>query len=212
MDVKPGGEVCEQGVLFELSVGEAGREAKIDLSRDVIKSADASITIPEIDLELAPGTLGGLFTTVEGLLSQTRDHLTQANPLAFTLGDAGSGGAQKEGGAGGEDDAYAQFITKLTECIEGKRQFRLVLRDPTGNSYVQALDETDEGWGVLGATVTDAARDHDSYVQHGMQVRIKTSLRKSNCSGLAQKPCRQLALLISSRSTCAGRAGSERLG
>ena len=76
-----------------------------------------------------------------------------------------------------------QFITKLTECIEGKRQFRLVLRDPTGNSYVQALDETDEGWGVLGATVTDAARDHDSYVQHGMQVRIKTSLRKSSCAG-----------------------------
>ena len=43
--------------------------------------------------------------------------------------------------------------------------------DPTGNSYVQALDELDQGWGVLGSedTANTAARDHDSYVQHGMQ-------------------------------------------
>ena len=93
VDVKPGGEVCEKGVQFALSLGTE-RDAKVDLSRDVIKSADAGIIIPEIELELAPGTLGGLFTTVEGLLSQTRDHLTSSNPLAFTMGDANTGGAQ----------------------------------------------------------------------------------------------------------------------
>ncbi len=43
--------------------------------------------------------------------------------------------------------------------------------DPTGNSYIQALDELDEGWGVLGSESTSntAARDHESYIQHGMQ-------------------------------------------
>ncbi|KAI3509122.1 hypothetical protein L1887_24148 [Cichorium endivia] len=38
-----------------------------DLSRDVIKSDTTSVTIPEIDLELACGTLGGLVTTMEEL-------------------------------------------------------------------------------------------------------------------------------------------------
>ncbi len=151
VDVKPGGEVCDQGVQFELSVGGEERDAKIDLSRDVIKSADAEIFVPEIELELAPGTLGGLFTTIEGLLSQTRDHLTQSNPLAFTIGDARTGGAQ---GSSEVDDAsdpegsqvraskqleaseaakkfsgaYGEFIEKLNMCIEGRLKFTLILR------------------------------------------------------------------------------------
>lgn len=42
--------------------------------------------------------------------------------------------------------------------------------DPTGNSYLQALDETDDGWGVLGKTTENsAARDHESYIVDGMQ-------------------------------------------
>ena len=36
---------------------------------------------------------------------------------------------------------------------------------------MQALDETDDGWGVLGSenTANTAAREHESYIQHGMQ-------------------------------------------
>jgi len=152
VDVKPGGNTCDKGVQFELALGEEGRDAKIDLSRDVIKSADAEIFVPEIELELASGTLGGLFTTVEGLLSQTRDHLTQSNPLAFTMGDAKTGGAQGGGGeidspniegakpradkqvdpgaaAGKYEGAYGRFIEKLNMCIEGRMKFTLVLRE-----------------------------------------------------------------------------------
>jgi hypothetical protein len=59
--------------------------------------------VPELEFELEAGTLGGLFTTVEGLLSQARDHLTQANPLSLRLGDAHTGGAQPSAAAtGGE--------------------------------------------------------------------------------------------------------------
>jgi zinc finger protein len=43
VDVKPGGEICEHGVEFRLQV----QDARIDLSRDVIKSADAYVCIPE---------------------------------------------------------------------------------------------------------------------------------------------------------------------
>lgn len=34
-----------------------------------MQSDSASVEIPELELELAPGTLGGLVTTVEGLLT-----------------------------------------------------------------------------------------------------------------------------------------------
>jgi C4-type Zn-finger protein len=34
-----------------------------------LQSDSASVEIPELELELAPGTLGGLVTTVEGLLT-----------------------------------------------------------------------------------------------------------------------------------------------
>ncbi len=47
-----------------------------DLRRDVIKSESADVTIPELDLHLGPGTLGGLVTTVEGLLTQSQVHIS----------------------------------------------------------------------------------------------------------------------------------------
>jgi zinc finger protein len=39
-----------------------------DLKRDLFKSETAGISIPELELELAHGTLGGVYTTVEGVL------------------------------------------------------------------------------------------------------------------------------------------------
>jgi zinc finger protein len=38
------------------------------------------LSIPEIDLELNSGTLGGRFTTVEGLLRQVHDELSSKVP------------------------------------------------------------------------------------------------------------------------------------
>ena len=49
VDVKPGGETCDKGVEFTLKIGHNegdGRDRQVDLSRDVIKSADAMV--PEI--------------------------------------------------------------------------------------------------------------------------------------------------------------------
>ena len=46
-----------------------------DLERDVFKSESAILRIPELDLELLAGTLGGVFTTVEGLINQVFRHL-----------------------------------------------------------------------------------------------------------------------------------------
>ena len=64
-EVKGGGAVSELGRRYTLKVAEPA-----DLQRDVLKSETAAISVPEIDLEVTTGTLGGLITTVEGLLTK----------------------------------------------------------------------------------------------------------------------------------------------
>ncbi len=44
--------------------------ASDDWDRLVLKSHAAEISVPEIDLELAAGTLGSSLTTVQGLLTK----------------------------------------------------------------------------------------------------------------------------------------------
>uniref|UniRef100_A0A8R7TP57 Zinc finger ZPR1-type domain-containing protein n=1 Tax=Triticum urartu TaxID=4572 RepID=A0A8R7TP57_TRIUA len=62
-ELKPGGEIPAKGKKTTLIV----RNVK-DLSRDVIKSDSAAVSVPELELELSSGTLGGIVTTVEGLI------------------------------------------------------------------------------------------------------------------------------------------------
>ena len=47
------------------------------------------ICIPELDFEVQSGTLGGRFTTIEGILTQIKDQLKASNPLSS--GDSSSG-------------------------------------------------------------------------------------------------------------------------
>ncbi len=44
--------------------------ASDDWDRLVLKSHAAEVSVPEIDLELAAGTLGSTLTTVQGLLTK----------------------------------------------------------------------------------------------------------------------------------------------
>lgn len=46
-----------------------------DLNRDVLKSDTAAVSIPELEFEMSMGTLGGVFTTVEGLLMKVKGYL-----------------------------------------------------------------------------------------------------------------------------------------
>eukprot|EP01041_Mallomonas_annulata_P012141 gene12141-25479_t len=52
-----------------------------DLKRDVLKSDSSMINIPELDLELQHGSLGGVYTTVEGLLKKIYKNLLENNPF-----------------------------------------------------------------------------------------------------------------------------------
>jgi zinc finger protein len=97
-----------------------------DLNRDILKSETATILIPERELKITRGTLGGRFTTVEGLLDGVKNDLTRANP--FVLGDS-----SKEEFA----DKYKTFLEEMDNLIALKQSFTIVMDDPAANSYVQ---------------------------------------------------------------------------
>ena len=81
VEVKQGGGIPEKGrkVTLKVKNGE-------DLKRDLYKGDNCSINIPEVDLYLVPGSLGGIYTTVDGLISAIHDKLEEANP--FSSGDS----------------------------------------------------------------------------------------------------------------------------
>ena len=98
-EVKSGAAISEKGKRITLKV-----EDREDLSRDILKvrlflrlhdpfcltfacrqSETCGLTIPEIDLALQPGTLGGRFTTVEGILQQVYEELSEK---VCTVGDS----------------------------------------------------------------------------------------------------------------------------
>jgi zinc finger protein len=128
-EVKTGGEVPEKGRKIILKV-----EGPTDLGRDILKSESCALECPELNLSVNPGTLGGRFTTVEGLLTQVRDDLHQQ---IFDVGDAaGTGGDSLESEAKAK---WKAFFDGLGEAIKGERKFTVVLRDPLASSYVQNL-------------------------------------------------------------------------
>lgn len=89
------------------------------------------MSIPEIDLHLQPGTLGGRFTTLEGLLNQVYEELDER---AFARGDA----------AVGEVSEIEVFLEKLKKVRQVLVPYTIILDDPLNNSYIQNLYAPDD--------------------------------------------------------------------
>ena len=133
-EVKTGGEVPEKGRRITLRV-----ENPEDLARDVLKSESAALSCEELGLHVEPGTLGGKFTTVEGLLSQFRKDL---RGQAFGLSDGDDETELARVGDSVETESkrtWDQFFASLTEAIEGRSKFTIVMEDPLASSYVQSF-------------------------------------------------------------------------
>ncbi|RYG49457.1 ZPR1 zinc finger domain-containing protein [archaeon] len=127
VEVKGGGAVPDKGTLTELRYNPDAPTAHADLTRDVIKGDSANVEIPEIDLVLSHGSLGGMYTTVEGLLTAIRDKLVETDPFHAERGDS----------AGGEQyRAFEQFLENLERVRSGSMAFTLRLRDPMANSWI----------------------------------------------------------------------------
>jgi zinc finger protein len=140
-EVKTGGEIPDKGQRITLQVNKVA-----DLSRDILKSETAALMSPELGLEVQPGTLGGRFTTVEGLLTQVRDQL---HGQIFDTGSR-QGGANDSLAAGDSmptdsKQKWDDFFRKLDQAIKAEVDFSIVLEDPLANSYVQSLAEQGDG-------------------------------------------------------------------
>jgi len=126
-EIKVGGAISEKGRKLSLHVLKAE-----DLSRDILKSETATLSIPELDFTLNQyGSMGGRFTTVEGLITTIRKELSE-NP--FAVGDSGERSAK---------DNFKYFLERLDHFATAKEPFTIVLDDPVANSYVQNLHTPD---------------------------------------------------------------------
>ncbi|CAO1613281.1 unnamed protein product [Sympodiomycopsis kandeliae] len=118
-EVKSGSAISDKGRKLTLKV-----EDSEDLTRDILKSESAGFEIPEIDLHLSPGTLGGRFTTLEGLLQQVYDELSER---VLMRGDSSTRSNEFEG-----------FLAKLKGVMSGENvPFTVILDDPLASSYLQ---------------------------------------------------------------------------
>jgi len=117
-EVKSGSAISLQGKRIALKV-----EDQEDLSRDILKSETCGLEIPEIELVLQGGTLGGRFTTLEGILDQVYEELSEK-----VFSDTRRG-----------DDKFEEFLAKLKAVKSADRPFTVILDDPLANSYLQNL-------------------------------------------------------------------------
>lgn len=101
-----------------------------DLNRQVVKSETASIKIPEIELDLSEGIIGGKLTTVEGILRSIHKRLKENNP--FTKKDPSL------------SPKFDLILEKLVKFMNNEEKFTLIFRDPLSNSCIQKLNEDDE--------------------------------------------------------------------
>ncbi|KAK9358606.1 ZPR1 zinc-finger domain-containing protein [Lipomyces starkeyi] len=120
-EVKTGGEIPPKGKRITLRVDDPE-----DMARDILKSETCALTIPELNLDLTAGTLGGRFTTLEGLL---REVFEQLDTRVFSETSDSMDPERME--------RWNTFLRGLQDAIEGKRTFTLVLDDPLAASYLQ---------------------------------------------------------------------------
>lgn len=116
VDVRGGGGISEKGTKLTLKV-----EKQEDLNRDIFKSDTAKISIPEIGFDSSEGSLGSMFTTVEGIVDKIYSQLKD-NPFA-------SGDSRR-------NDEMVNFIKKVKALKELKSPFTLILDDPLSNSFI----------------------------------------------------------------------------
>jgi zinc finger protein len=85
---------------------------------------------------LQPGTLGGRFTTMEGLLQQVYEELSTK---VFNTGGGDSALTDSE-----DKGNFAKFLGSLKEVMVASRPFTLILDDPVANSYLQNIYAPDD--------------------------------------------------------------------
>ncbi|KAK1442182.1 zinc finger protein [Babesia gibsoni] len=120
-EIKPGGGYKDHGKKWTLDV--LGVD---DLNRDVIISETASVIIKHLDIEMLPGTIGAIFTTVEGLISKLAEGIEKSHP--FMIGDS----------APEMNQSLRKKVKELQKLADTEdfHAFTIVIDDPADHSFV----------------------------------------------------------------------------
>ncbi|KAL9104544.1 MAG: hypothetical protein Q9163_000518 [Psora crenata] len=129
-EVKTGGEIPDKGRRIYLQV--KGPE---DLRRDILKGEHCLLKVPECTVEVQPGSMGGRFTTVEGLLMQVRDDLKSS--IFDTEGEELGPDSMPLG----KRKAWDEFFFKMDKAINCEMEYTIIMEDPLDGSYCQAFGE-----------------------------------------------------------------------
>ncbi|XP_059625151.1 uncharacterized protein LOC132268317 [Cornus florida] len=124
-ELKPGGRIPAEGKKITVCVKNIN-----DLSRDVIKSDTASVRVPELDLELTSGTLGGAVTTVEGLIAKISENLERVH--GFTFGDSLDETRKTK---------WQDFRARLNKLLSLEAPWTLIIDDALANSFVAPVTD-----------------------------------------------------------------------
>ncbi|XP_078168218.1 uncharacterized protein LOC144562798 [Carex rostrata] len=127
-ELKAGGEIPPKGKRITLQVKNLR-----DLSRDVIKSDSASVKVPELELELTSGTLGGQVTTVEGLITKICESLERIH--GFSLGDSSDEWKKKK---------WTDFKLRLSQLLSLEDEWTLIIDDALAASFVSPATDAIE--------------------------------------------------------------------
>nr|BAK02748.1 predicted protein [Hordeum vulgare subsp. vulgare] len=117
-EIQSGGVIQEKGKIFELKV------RKEDLNRQIVKSDNASMRIPELDFEIGSSTQKGTMKTIEGFLRQSIEVLSEGQDERRKIDPETTA----------KIDA---FLQRLERCANGEEEFTIIIDDPAGNSYLE---------------------------------------------------------------------------
>lgn len=148
-EVKTGGEIPLKGKKITLKVTDPD-----DLARDILKSETCGLKIPDLNLDLTPGTLGGRFTTIEGLLDQVYEEL---HTRVFTQTSDSMDEETKQ--------RWTSFFAKLQDASQGKIGFTIVMEDPLASSYIQNVYAPDNDPNMI---IEEFERSHEQNEDLGL--------------------------------------------
>jgi zinc finger protein len=123
-EVKGGGGISEKATKLILKV--RGHE---DFNRDLFKSETAKLIIPELGFETDTGSMGSMYTTVEGLLEKI---ISSLDDTPFYHGDSS------------DEQSLGKTIKQLRIYLLEKTEFTLILDDALSNSFISPIEGNDD--------------------------------------------------------------------
>ena len=141
----------KEPMRFEVCV-----ESREDLNIKVVRSASATVTVPELGMKVEPGVVSeGYISNVEGVLRRFGDAVEQA--MRFSKGTDEEPASAEKG---------KEVLEGIDSVIAGKEGITIVIEDPFGNSAIlspkakkRPLTEEELKGLKTGMVIADVVRD-----------------------------------------------------